>query len=146
MLMGIALVGTVFWVVSPEVSAAYYGSELGWSPLLVGVTVAAAQAPVYTLVYFGGERLAGRWRWLGRQIERARRRLSGRGVRGFLAVSAVAAVTGLPPVIAMCAMGAAWGVPARMLLPVVVAGRVVRFTALAGAAGALLGPWLAGGP
>ena len=48
-----------------------------------------------------------------------------------MAVTAMAAMLGVPPVIAMCAMAAAFDVRLTRLLPVVVAGRVLRFTALA---------------
>lgn len=136
-LAGIAMVGTVFWVVSPEVSAVYYAKELGWPALGVGVVVAAAQLPVYFCVYLGGERLVARWAWLRRQVVRARARHERRMARNYLGLTAVAAVLGVPPVLVMCALGGPFGVNPRHLLPVVALGRLVRFTTLAGTGGLL---------
>ncbi len=112
-------------------SAIYYGAELGWHPLAVGAVVAAGQGPMYVLLYLGGDRWILRWKRLARMVERTRTRHAAHLERNYMAVTAMAAMLGVPPVIAMCAMAAAFDVRLTRLLPVVVAGRVLRFTALA---------------
>ena len=118
-------------MVSPEVSAVYYGAELGWHPLAVGAVVAAGQGPMYVLLYLGGERWVLRWKRLARMVARTRDRHAAHLERNYMALTAVAAMLGVPPVIAMCAMAAAFDVRLARLLPVVVACRVLRFTLLA---------------
>jgi membrane protein YqaA with SNARE-associated domain len=130
-LLGIAFVGSVFWLVSPEASSVYYGAKLGWHPLAVGALVAAGQAPMYVMLYYGGERWAMRWKWLARVVARTRRRYQARMERSYMVLTAVGAVTGLPPVIAMCALASAFDIRFARLFPVVVLCRVLRFTVLA---------------
>ena len=134
-LFGIGAVGTVFWVVSPEVSAVYYGKELGWPSLAVGGLIATAQAPVYLGIFLGGDRLVGRWRWLATKVERTRTRFERHLHSRYLGLTLVAAILGVPPVLAMCALAGPFGVKARHLMPVVVFGRLIRFTTLAGTGG-----------
>lgn len=130
-LAGIAFVGTTLWVVSPEVSSVFYGSSLGWPPLAVGVVCAVGQGPAYGIYYVGGARLVARWRWLGVKVSRTRDRLGDRLERHYLLLTALASLTGMPPVIAMCALGAGFGVRPWALFPVVVTGRLIRFSLLA---------------
>ena len=136
-LMGIGFVGTIIWPISPEASAVFYGSQLGWSALAVGLTVAVAQLPAYALLYFGGERLVGRWKWLARKVSRTKERLDGQVSGSYLVLTGVGAIFGIPPVIAMCALGSGFEVSARTLMPVVFLGRIVRFSTLAGGGVAL---------
>jgi len=134
-LAGIAFVGSTLWVVSPELSSVYYGSNLGWHPLAVGAICAVGQGPAYAIYYVGGAGLVARWRWLGAKVERTRARLGRRLERHYLLLTALASLTGMPPVIAMCALGAGFGVRPRALFPVVLAGRFVRFSLLAAGGG-----------
>ncbi len=131
-LLGIAFVGSVVWLISPEASAVYYGAKLGWHPLAVGVVVAAGQAPMYVMLYFGGERWAMGWRWLARVVARTRRRYQSRMERNYVGLTVLGAIFGIPPVIAMCALASAFDIRPRRILPVVIACRVVRFSVLAG--------------
>ena len=130
-LLGIAFVGSVFWVISPEASSVYYGAKLGWHPLAVGGLVALGQGPMYVLLYYGGERWAMRWKWLARVVARTRRRFQSRMERNYMVLTAAGAVTGVPPVIAMCALASAFDVRFARILPLVIVCRVIRFTVLA---------------
>lgn len=131
-LLGIAFVGSVFWIISPEASAMYYGGKLGWHPLAVGGVVALGQSPMYVLLYFGGERWAMRWNWLARVVRRTRQRFETRMERRYTLLTGLGALFGVPPVIAMCALASAFGVPAIRVIPLVVLCRVIRFSVLAG--------------
>ncbi|MGM0578591.1 MAG: hypothetical protein ACQEXJ_22895 [Myxococcota bacterium] len=130
-LLGIGFVGSVLWIVSPEVTSAVYGAKLGWHPLLVGAVVSVGQMGVYTLLYFGGEALVRRWRWLERQVQRTRDKYEKHLEQAYLTLMFVGGIFGIPPVLGMVTLGGSFGIPALHLLPVTFAGRVVRFTALA---------------
>ncbi len=130
-LLGISFVGSVFWVVSPELSSVYYGAELGWHPLAVGALVSLGQGPMWALLYFGGERWALRWKRLERAVQRTRERFQDRMERNYIGMVALGAVFGLPPLIALSALAAAFDVRLIRLLPVALLGRMVRFSILA---------------
>ncbi|GIW73437.1 MAG: hypothetical protein KatS3mg102_2979 [Planctomycetota bacterium] len=140
-LLGLGFVGSVFWVVSTEAAAVYYGSALACPPLLVGLACALGQCGMYLILYAGGEQLLGRWRWLGRQVDRARQRLGERLETAYLSTAGLGAVLGVPPALAFPALAGSFGVRLGALLPVMFAGRLVRFSVLAAAGAQLLG-WL----
>lgn len=137
-LVGISFVGTVFWIVNAEASAIYYGSALGFAPLLVGLACASGQTAMYVVLYAGGERLT-RWHWYGSRIERVRERWRPQLERWFLPCAGLAAVLGFPPALAMPALAPGFAVSLVRVLPVLFAGRLLRFTGLAAA-----GAWAAG--
>ena len=129
-LAGVAFVGSVFWVVSPEAAAVYYGAQ-GHNPLLLGVLCAAPQMIIYAILYFGGEVLVARWGWLHRQVVRTRERFGHRLEGGYLGLTVVGAMSGIPPILAMVSLAGGFEVRAHHVLPVTFVGRMVRFTSLA---------------
>ncbi|RME70726.1 MAG: hypothetical protein D6776_11255 [Planctomycetota bacterium] len=139
-LLGIGFIGTLVWVVSTEAAAIYYGVTLGWPALLVGGIAALGQCAMYALLFLFGERLLRRWRWLALQVRRAQRRWGPRLEVGYLGTSAVASVFGLPPALAPPVLAPSFEVPLVRLLPVMFAGRCVRFTVLA-LAGSTVAAW-----
>lgn len=137
----VGFIGSVFWVLSPEAAAIYYGSELGWSPLMVGGVIACAQLPMYGLLYSFGGLVLRRWRWLARQVDRTRGRYQSHLERNYLLLTLAGATTGIPPIIALAVLASGFDVPLRRLLPVAAVGRVIRFSVLALAGEAILTWW-----
>lgn len=138
-LIGIGFVGTIFWVVSTEASSVYYATELGWSPIAVGLTAAAGQTLMYGLIYVGGERLIARWAWLHGKVDKVRGRFHHDLRGGYLATSMLAALTGIPPAIGMTALASGFAIRSFEILPVIFAGRAIRFGVLAAVGGSLFG-------
>lgn len=140
-LVVVGLVGTVIWVLNPEAAAILYGSELGWSPLLVGLVLGGCQALMYALIYGFGELLMRRWAWLARKVEATRTRYRSHLNRNYLLLSFSGAITGVPPIIALSVLAGGFKVPRRTFIPIALVGRVIRFTVLAAVGGALLAWW-----
>lgn len=137
-LMGVAWVGSVFWVVSPEVLSAVYGSQLGWNPLAVGLVAATSQCTVYFLLYRGGDALARRWAFLARQIERVRVRFATHLERNYVGMLLLGGLVGLPPVIAVVTLAPGFGISFRKVLMATFVARTARFAALAALGEAVL--------
>ena len=130
-LLGVACVGSVFWVVSPEVLSAVYGSQLGWNPLAVGLTAATSQCGVYVVLYHGGEALMKRWAHLERLIALVKSRFASQLERNYLGMLILGGVSGLPPVIALVALAPGFGITVRKMLVATFAARTLRFASLA---------------
>jgi membrane protein YqaA with SNARE-associated domain len=130
-LFGIAIVGTVFWVVSPEAAAAFEATQGRWHPLAIGAAAAAGQLVAQALLYAFGHALRRRWRWFDRQCERLRLRLGDRLRRGDKAIVLGSALFGLPPTSTVATLAPAFELRASSVLPVLFAGRVARFTVIA---------------
>jgi membrane protein YqaA with SNARE-associated domain len=137
-LMGVAWVGSVFWIVSPELLSAVYGSQQGWHPLAVGLACATSQCSVYFLLYRGGDVLAQRWRFLARQIEGVRTRFGERLETSCVGMLLIGGITGLPPVIALVALSPGFGVSVRTMLATTFIARTARFATLAALGEAVL--------
>ena len=90
----------LFWLpASTELLAAAVG-KMGFSPTLVGLTCAAGQCSLFTLLYFFGERIASRWHWLRRRVDAVRLSSHRKLIdRGSLALTFGAAAFGLPPTV-----------------------------------------------
>ena len=130
-MLGSGLVGSVFWVVSTEATAIYYGTEAHWHPLLVGLLCATGQCLTYTLLYLVGEPLVARWSWLQQKVAHARKRFERRLQTAYLTLTGFASVIGLPPMLAMAILGRSFDIRISRLLPVAFVGRTTRFTLLA---------------
>lgn len=142
LLIGIGFVGTIFWVVSTELTAAMAGSK-GMNPLLVGLLCGIGQGLMHLLLYLGGEGLVLKWAWLGRAVVRTRERFGDRLEGNFLVFAAVGSLLGIPPVIALSLMAYGLGVRMTHHLPIVFLGRTARFAILAAGGSALL-PYFSG--
>jgi hypothetical protein len=130
-LLGISFVGAIFWLLNVEAAAIYYGGELAWHPLAVGLTAALGQNLNYIFLYKGGDALIHRWKWLGRKVENTRERFSKQMNSGYLWLTAVAALFGIPPVVAMVALASGFNKSLKSILLITYPVRVIRFTILA---------------
>jgi membrane protein YqaA with SNARE-associated domain len=129
-LFPIGFVGSVLWFVSAEAAAVAYGAQ-GWHPLAVGVCAALGQNTMHAILYFGGERLIRRWEWVRVQAAKVRQRFHRHLEEGYLTLTGIGALIGLPPLVGMVTLASGFGVPFVHALPVAVVGRIIRFTALA---------------
>jgi hypothetical protein len=130
-LIGIAFIGSVFWVLNVEAAAIYYGGELAWNPVAVGLTAALGQNLMYIILYKGGDELIHRWQWLGARVEKTRQRFSGHLTSRYLWITAVAALLGIPPVVAMVALASGFNLSMKAILAITYPIRTLRFTILA---------------
>jgi membrane protein YqaA with SNARE-associated domain len=130
-LFGIAMLGTVFWVASPEAAVALFASTRDWNPLAVGTVAAAGQGVALTVLFVFGHQLRRRWRWFDRQCERARARFGDRMTRNAVLVAAASGLLGVPPASVSATLAPGLAPRPRPLLPLIVATRVVRLTAVA---------------
>jgi membrane protein YqaA with SNARE-associated domain len=133
-LFGIALLGTMIWVVSPEAAVALYASQRRWHPLVIGLLAASGQVAAQALLYAFGHQLRRRWRWFDRQCESVRRRYGQRLQGGVVALAATSGLVGFPPISVVATLAPGLGLRATRLLPLTFVARVVRFTVLAAAA------------
>lgn len=130
-LFGIAFVGSVFWFVSTEGFSVYYGFKLGWDPVSVGLIAGVGTGCSYFVLYFIGDWLMDRWRWLGKKVEHARARWGSHLESYYLVLAAVAGVFGIPPALAMALLASGFGVRLAFLLPILVTTRALRYGLLA---------------
>ncbi len=143
LLIPAGFVGAVFWFVSTEGLSIYYGTM--YHPLAVGITAAVGQNLMYVVLYFGGEQLVNRWAWLGKQVEQLRTRWQRRLETSYLATTALASLTGVPPNAGMVALAAGFRIKFRWLITVTLIFRSIRFTVLA-AAGEMIFRWIGCAP
>jgi membrane protein YqaA with SNARE-associated domain len=130
-LAAVAFIGTVFWLVSPEAATALVGAQRRWMPLTIGLAAAAGQSVALAGLFFFGDQLRRRWRWFDEKCERARAR-SRLGREGYATSVVVAAsLLGFPPVSVTAALIPGVAPRPLRLLPLMLALRLVRFTALA---------------
>lgn len=128
--MGLAAVGSVFWIVSTEAMAIYYGG-MGWNPLVVGALCSCGQNVTYVGIYLGGEQLFDRWKKLAAQVAKLRAKLGHGARRGFLITTGVSHLTGVPPAVATVALAPGFSVGPATLFPLTLILRFVRFSILA---------------
>lgn len=129
-LVAIGFIGTVFWVISPEATAALYASR-GWSPWLVGLLVALGQGGAHLVLFASGEQLRRRWRWFDRKCERAVQRHGRWLSRGVIPLACASGVLGLPPSSVTAALGPGLRLRGPVLLPVLFLARLARITVVA---------------
>jgi len=137
----VSFIGTVFWLASPEAATALAGAAHRWPPVLIGLCAAAGQSLALVGLFFFGAELRRRWRWFDRKCERAR--LGSRlGTERYAAGVVVAAsLLGFPPVSVTAALLPGVAPRPRRLLPLMLALRFVRFTALAWGGSLFGGRW-----
>lgn len=130
-LIGVSFVGAIFWILNVETAAIYYGGELAWHPLAVGLTAAVGQNLNYIFLYKGGDVLIHRWGWLGKKVEATKKRFRKKLETRYLWLTAVAALIGIPPLVAMVALASGFNKSLRAILLVTFPIRTLRFTILA---------------
>lgn len=139
-LLAFSFAGGIVWLFNVETAAVAYGSEAGWHPLAVGLTCAGGQTLAYAFLFRFGDWLCARWRWVGKQVDRTRRKYGRRLSTSFLALTAPAALVGLPPMTAMAALAGSFKVRLVYLIAIAFSLRTIRFTVLA-AVGDQLWSW-----
>jgi membrane protein YqaA with SNARE-associated domain len=127
-LIGVSFIGAIVAIGMAEASAVYAGTTLGWNPLLVGLICASSQCAMHFLVYRFGDWLVARWAWLKNVTERTRERLEDKAVSSFLGLSALGAVIGTPPILAMLVIAPGFRIPLAPLLTVAFGGRFIRYS------------------
>jgi hypothetical protein len=129
-LYGVSLVGTVVWIVNPEVAAALCVSRRGLPPIEVGIVAAVGQMTAVLLLYGFGDQLRRRWRRFDELCARVRLRTGDRLARSTLVVLVTSGLLGFPPVSATATLAAGLRVSVARLFPILFAMRVIRFTAV----------------
>ncbi len=140
-IIGLSFVGAVFWVISTEGLAMYYGGALGWHPVWIGLLCSLGQNANYVCFYFGGKTLVERWRWLAAKVAFVEKRYHHSLQKGYLITTGFSAVFGVPPVIAMAALASGFHIRLQHFLAVSLAGRWLRFTILAWSGDAIISWW-----
>jgi membrane protein YqaA with SNARE-associated domain len=130
----------IIWLFNAEAACILAAGSGRWSPVTVGVVCALGQTLAYTFLYFGGTWLRDHWRWWRAQLERAETRWGRVLQRSFLALTAPAALIGIPPMTAMAALAGSFKVRFLWMIAIALIGRSVRFQVLAHA-GVELAVW-----
>jgi hypothetical protein len=130
-LFGVALVGTVFWLASPEAAVALFASSRRWHPLVIGLVAGGGQAVSLTVLFLFGDQLRRRWRWFDGKCERVRARFGERMTRNAIMVASASGLLGFPPVSVSATLAPGLAPRPGPLLPLMIVTRVVRLTALA---------------
>ena len=73
-LFGIALLGTFFWVASPEAATAAFALSTDWSPVTIGLLAAGGQLIGMSLAFALATTLRRRLRWLDARCAKAEAR------------------------------------------------------------------------
>lgn len=140
-LLFLSFAGGILWVFNVEAAAMLYGAAGTWNPLLVGVICALGQSLAYTLLFFAGDRLLRRWSWGRRQVERTLARYGERLEHSFLALTAPAALVGLPPMTVMAALAGGFRVRFAPMIGIALTLRSIRFVVLAAAGTQIIAWW-----
>jgi membrane protein YqaA with SNARE-associated domain len=129
LLLWVCFIGTVFVPINPDAAVVIYLTTRH-RPLLEAVAIAmAGQMAMLLLLYFLGDRLRARSRWLARRCEQVQARWGPRLATGSLPLAATSGFIGLPPSAPTKLLGAALRLPRRFLL-VFVVFRVAWFVSL----------------
>ena len=130
-LFGIAVIGTLFWVASPEAAVALFASRQQLHPVAIAAVAAGGQAVSLTLLFLFGEQLRRRWGWFDRQCQRVRARLGDRGARNAMAIAATSGLIGFPPASVSATLAPGMAPRSAPLLPLLIVTRFARFVVLA---------------
>lgn len=124
----LAIPSPIVFVINSEGWAAFVGLA-GTRPWpAVALALAAGQTVCFVILYFGGERLLHRLPGAQRKLERFDRER----YKGWLHIwTGTAALLGLPPMVLISALGTGLGLSLPALVGLSLAGRFVRFGALA---------------
>ena len=140
-LFGVAVVGTLFWLASPEAAVVLFASTQQWNPLAVGLVAAGGQGVALTVLFLFGGQLRRRWRWFDRQCDRVRVRLGDRMARSAILVAVVSGGLGVPPVSVSATLAPGLAPRPLPLLPIMIVMRVARMTVIAALAARFGGRW-----
>jgi len=140
-LFGISALGAVFWLSNAELSAAVYGGQLNWHPLVVGLVCAVGQGVTFSLLYWFGGGLVTRWKWLKVKLDKTQEGFGHRLLEFFGLWCFLGGLVGFPPAIGVVGLASGFGKSYLSSVPLVVAGRFFRFFVIAWLADRLL-PYL----
>jgi membrane protein YqaA with SNARE-associated domain len=128
-LVGLSAVGT-FVPGMPEGLSVGYSSKYHWNIWLIATGCAAGQSISFLVLYFFGEQVMRRWAWFSKQVYDVRVKFADHLEERFLILSALGGSVGVPPALAMAALGSGFGVPARHVIPVLFLTRILRFAVM----------------
>jgi hypothetical protein len=144
-LFGIAALGTLVWVASPEAAVVLFATTRAagdsWNPLAVGLVAAGGQGVSLTALFFFGHQLRRRWSWFDRRCAAVRARFGDRMTRHAAVLAAASGLVGVPPASVTATLTPGLAPQPLPLLPLMVAARVVRLTAVAALATRWGGRW-----
>ena len=136
----ISFLGTLFWPLNPDAALLMYIGGRG-RPLPVGVVVAlVGQVAMMLLLHLLGHHLRRHWTWLDRKCATFERKWGARLQAKTPLVAATSGFFGIPPGAATVLLASALNLPARRLLPVLFAFRVLWLIALGHLGSALTTP------
>ena len=130
-LFGITLIGTVFWLASPEAAVALFASTRRLHPLAIGLVAGGGQAVSLTALFLFGDQLRRRWRWFDVKCERVRARFGERMTRNAIVVASASGLLGFPPVSVSATLAPGLAPRPMPLLPLMIVTRVVRLIVVA---------------
>jgi membrane protein YqaA with SNARE-associated domain len=147
-LVAIGFVGTVFWPANPETATLICVAEHLLPLAVAGLATTIGQTAAVLVLYLFGDRLRRRWGGFDRWCTRMRTRHAKRLASGRVALAITSCLLGLPPVSITAALAAGLDMPLWTFVPIVFAGRMVRFTTLAALGAAVAsaaGSWVGAG-
>ena len=128
----IGCVGTVVWVVNAEIATMLYGASSSTThPLMIGLAAALGQCTSYLIFLRWGSPLVARFAWVKGIVSKTETRYGERIKSGFLGITIMAAVFGIPPVIGLILLAKPFRISGRTVIAIAFLGRFFRFTLLA---------------
>jgi len=129
----------VLWFLNPEAASVLYVSAGGFHPVPVALVAAAGQAVAHGLLWTGGAWLRRNWPFFDRQCNRVLARWGPRLAGSTIPVAAASGLLGLPPTAATAVLAPGLGLRPQVVLPLLLVGRIIRFTVIGLTAAGLLG-------
>lgn len=134
-LIGMAFLGTFVWIFNCETLLVVQVTQRGWHPLPAALLLCAGQAVAWVVLFGAGRWLRSRWGWFDRSCERAHARWGARLRTRALWVIAASSVVGIPPTSAVAALAPGLDLRLSRLVPLMFAGRLIRFLVIGTLAG-----------
>jgi membrane protein YqaA with SNARE-associated domain len=130
-LFAVAFTGTVAWFLNPEAAILLAVTVGGVHPVVVGLMAATAQGLAHLVLWSGGGRLRRMWPWFDRRCASIQARWGPRLASRTLPVVAASGVLGVPPASATALLAPGLGLRREVVVPLLLAGRTIRFTTMA---------------
>lgn len=128
----IGCVGTVVWLFNAEIATMLYGaSSTTTHPLMIGLAAALGQCTSYLIFLRWGSPLVARFAWVKGIVSKTEIRFGERIKNGFIGITIMAAVFGIPPVIGLVLLAKPFRISGRIVIAIAFLGRLFRFTLLA---------------
>ncbi len=135
--------GGICWLFHAETTAIALGAAGGWHPLTIALCCAGGQSLSYVFLFFCGDWLFARWRWWRQQVDRTEQKYGARLQKSFYALTAPAALVGVPPMTGMAALSGGFRVRLLPFIAIAFSLRLVHFFVLATAGSQLVAWWRA---